>query len=91
MPRESGLPGQDDDVFYPESEPTECPQCGKERAPQYSSTFHCDQCRHKRKDIRHWREDSGDSMVLAGDWRVPWDEGWGLWVDPLKLEYLRAR
>jgi hypothetical protein len=74
----------DDDVFYPDGEPVKCRQCGNEGAAQYGSTYHCNQCGHEWKDIRRWREDSDIPRChLETGELVIWDEGRGLWVDPL--------
>ena len=74
----------DDDVFYPEGEPIKCPQCGNEGAAQSGATYHCNQCGHEWKDIRRWREDSDipRCRLETGELLI-WDEGRGLWVDPI--------
>jgi predicted phage terminase large subunit-like protein len=74
----------DDDVFYPEGEPVKCSRCGNEGPAQSGSTYHCNQCGHEWKDIRRWREDSDipRCWLETGELLI-WDEGRGLWVDPL--------
>jgi predicted phage terminase large subunit-like protein len=74
----------DDDVFYPEGEPVKCRQCNNQGAAQYGSTYRCNQCGYEWKDIRRWRQDSDipRCWLETGDLLI-WDEGRGLWVDPL--------
>jgi predicted phage terminase large subunit-like protein len=70
----------DDDVLT-DGEPAICPKCRKGGPAQNGSTYHCNQCGHKWKDIRYWRQDLEIHRCrLDGDLLV-WDEGRGLWVD----------
>lgn len=58
-----------------------CPKCHEGVPAQYGSTFHCNQCGHKWKDIRRWRQDPGIPRCTLDGELLVWDEGRGLWVD----------
>jgi predicted phage terminase large subunit-like protein len=70
-----------DDELLSDGDPAICPECHKGGPAQYCSTYHCNQCGHKWKDIRYWRQDSDIPRCTLDGELLVCDEGRGLWVD----------
>jgi predicted phage terminase large subunit-like protein len=70
-----------DDELLTDGRPAVCPECHKGGPAQYGSNYHCNQCGHKWKDIRRWRQDPDIPRCTLDGELLVWDEGRRLWVD----------
>jgi predicted phage terminase large subunit-like protein len=77
----------DDDLLVAEGEPMNCRACGNSAPVQMNRTYHCSQCGHEWKDIRHWRYELGihKCELENGDICV-WDDGRQVWVNTVTGE-----
>jgi len=76
-------PGLLDEDLLTEEKPPICPACHKGGPAQYGSTYRCNQCGHKWKDIRYWRQDLDIPRCWLDGELLVFDERRALWIDPV--------